>query len=190
MKQVFLSILLTIYIVSFSHAQGVRFGLKAGGNLSKIESYHSTAGAVGGLTLNAPITDWLSVQSELLFSMQGYTYYSGGGGGFGFGFSKANREPLHYIQLPIIAQFRWHRLTAELGPQAGVRVSRDQYNLYRVFDVAAVAGLGYSFSDRITLTARYTKGLSNIYSPVIADDYYYARHNRVVQLLLGYQLSH
>lgn len=85
MKKIILSVV-AIFAFGFSNAQEVKFGAKAGLNLSTITGGNLSGGSrvgfhVGGLA-EIGLTEKFAVQPELLLSMKGASYDSFGAFGF------------------------------------------------------------------------------------------------------------
>jgi len=118
--------LLATVAVSESKAQGIRFGLKAGGNLSNIsgdltneDQYKNKFGFHGGAMLNIGLLDdgFLSVQPEVLFSQKGFTYADDE---FTVGGTKVKYDgdrTYNYIDVPVLLKIRAGGAYFEAGPQ-------------------------------------------------------------------------
>lgn len=117
--------LLATAAVSSTQAQGVRFGLRAGGNYSNLagnikneNTYNNKVGFLGGVMLNAPLLgETLSLQPEVLYSQKGFenkpTEYTSILG-------KQKREGnvnYNYIDVPVLLKFKALGFVAEAGPQ-------------------------------------------------------------------------
>ncbi|MGY2133707.1 porin family protein [Hymenobacter sp. HD11105] len=202
MKKVFLSLLLTAGVASFSHAQGVKLGLRAGVNLANhagkgvenIEKaqdaeFKSLIAPHGGITINAPLSSdgFFSLQPELLYSQKGSRLEGDG---------KKYTSRLHYIDLPVLARINADGLIFEAGPQfgylvgkkdkqeiAGVTSEFDNIDGYNRFDIGYVAGVGYQFASGPSLTVRYNGGLSPIRENQTDEQ---KTRNSVIQFSLGY----
>ncbi|WP_133274139.1 porin family protein [Hymenobacter radiodurans] len=202
MKKVFLSFLLIAGAASFSHAQGVKLGLRAGANLSNYAGkgkenlenaldveLKQLVGPHGGITLNAPLSSdgFFSLQPELLYSQKGFRIEEDGA-------KQTVRN--HYIDLPILARINADGLIFEAGPQLGYLVAaKSKYegggrteedsslDGYNRFDIGYVAGVGYQFASGPSLTIRYNGGISSVGED---DDDDTKARNAVFQLSLGY----
>ena len=76
MKKALLSLGLLAVLALNGHAQGLTFGVKAGGTLSSItqkdnDTNKNKFGGHGGAFVNFGLSDMFSVQPELLYSMKG-----------------------------------------------------------------------------------------------------------------------
>ncbi|REC42911.1 porin family protein [Chryseobacterium pennipullorum] len=142
----------------------VRFGLKAGLNISSIsgDGLKSKAGFYGGAFANIPVAQDFSVQPEVL--------YSGMGAKDDFdGNAKLN---LDYIAVPVMFQYNaLPNLYLEAGPQFGFLMSaKSKYNSASVdvkdelktFDFGIGLGAGYYFTNNIGVNLRYVAGLTDL----------------------------
>jgi hypothetical protein len=115
--------LLATVAVSESKAQGIRFGLKGGGNLSNLsgdltdeDRYENKFGFHGGAMLNIGLLDdgFLSVQPEVLFSQKGFKFAKDQA----FGLYKYSGERTYnYIDVPVLLKVRAGGAYFEAGPQ-------------------------------------------------------------------------
>jgi len=198
-------------ITSFSAFSQVKFGVKAGGNLSGATfrdipdnagfenptmrlSYH-----VGGFSI-IPVSERLSLLLEVLYNNKGFEIDQEG-------FEKANLH-LHYINLPVLLNYEIiENLYLGIGPELGYLISakskfddrtEDVDFLYsKKFDVGIDAGLEYRFMNFLTVGMRYNYGLTSVTDELqIADndgnpiaDSKLKLKNRVLQLYVGYTLN-
>lgn len=212
MKKIILSVV-AIFAFGFSNAQEVKFGAKAGLNLSTITGGNLSGGSrvgfhVGGLA-EIGLTEKFAVQPELLLSMKGASYDSFGA--FGFDVTPAADVNLTYIDLPIMAKYYViEGLSVEAGPQVGFLMSAkgltyddvtDTYDEkgdvkdgYKSIDVAFNIGAGYKLKNGIMFQARYSLGLTDVSeAPSVVDpeDIFtnvdYKEKNNVFQISVGYQ---
>lgn len=171
----------TTTTTSTSSASPVRFGIKAGMNVSSLsndetlEDQGSKIGFNAGVFANIPIAESFSIQPEVLYSQYGdkYDYVVAGNR-----YSYANH--LDYITVPVMFQYNFiPNLYVEAGPEFGFMVSaknkaknetnndvlaesgnyKDNFN---TFNVGIGLGAGYYFTDNIGLTARYVAGVTDI----------------------------
>jgi hypothetical protein len=123
--------LLTIAAAATStHAQGIRLGLRAGGNYSNLageleneKTYNNKLGFMGGVMLNADLTGdgFLSVQPEVLFSQKGFenkpTEYSRTVLGAGYTEKREGNVNYNYLDVPVLFKVNAGGLILEAGPQ-------------------------------------------------------------------------
>lgn len=215
MKKLFLSFA-AILAFGFSNAQEVKFGAKAGLNVTTITggvlSGSTKVGFhVGGLA-EVSLNEKFAIQPELLLSTKGASFDSFGFGGFeDFGVPNSADVSLTYIDLPIMAKYYViEGLSVEAGPQLGFLMSAkglkyddvtdtyddkgDVKDEYKSIDLAFNIGAGYKLSNGIMFQARYSLGLSDISEDVAAneDDFFgistnYKEKNNGFQISVGYQ---
>lgn len=188
MKNLFLATVVGLLSATTIYAQSddltPQFGVKGGVNLSNI-----TGDDVGdldsrtsfhlGLFMEMPISERFSFQPEVLYSGQGFTAVTRDQDNI-FDVDDNVEYQLSYIQVPLMAKvYVVKGLYAEVGPQFGFKVkeeidykpasdsgdieinSDDSY--IKGFDTSIAAGAGYKFDNGLSVSARYTHGLTNIY---------------------------
>ncbi|SEH32787.1 porin family protein [Chryseobacterium culicis] len=173
---------------STASSSPVRFGLKAGLNISNISNsdLNSKAGFYGGVFANIPVAQDFSVQPEVLYSGMGAKF-------------KANSDTkvnLDYISIPFMLQYNaLPNLYLEAGPQFSFLVnskfknnsnSADAKDIFKTFDFGIGLGAGYYFTQNIGITARYVAGLTDVAKnrPDLSED---KAKNGVFQLGLAYK---
>jgi len=197
---------------SFSAFSQVKFGIKAGGNLTgatfgnvpdnvSVEnptmrlSYHA-----GGFSV-IPVSERLSLLLEVLYSNKGFTVDQEG-----YEYAKIH---LHYINLPVLLNYEIiENLYLGIGPELGYLISGKSkfddrteevgYIYNKKFDVGIDAGIEYKFDTFFNIGLRYNYGLTNI----ITDKLYITDqdgnpipnatlklYNRVLQLYVRYTLN-
>ena len=118
--------LLATVAVTESKAQGIRFGLKAGGNLSNLsgdltdeDRYENKFGFHGGAMLNIGLIDdgFLSVQPEVLFSQKGFKYADKDFTIGGQKFKYEGDRTYNYIDVPVLLKVNADGFYFEAGPQ-------------------------------------------------------------------------
>jgi hypothetical protein len=157
----------------------VRFGVKAGVNLSKLRPNDVPSGADistnlktsfgGGFLVNIPFGTNLAFQPEVLFNGQG---------------SKINvkqtvittttdkyEQDLRYLSVPLMLQWKsTGGFYAEVGPQLSFlldarydgQTEYENEKAFENFEVSAGAGLGYMTRVGVGIGARYNHGFSNV----------------------------
>ena len=169
-------------LATSAHAQGLRFGVKAGANLSNLsgdltnqDKYKNKFGFEGGLLLNASIvTDLLSIQPEVLFSQKGFKYGDNSYSVFGNTYKYTGTRTYNYLDVPVLLKVKAAGLFFEAGPQYSYLLSvRDNssitsngnpvsgsannqsLNNVRRSEIGYAAGLGYEASNGVFLDLRY-----------------------------------
>lgn len=161
-----------------------RFGLAVGAAFSNAlassKSNYDTGATAGfsfGLTYNHPVSDFISIGAEALYSQRGYAATTVSGG-----FSQHSQ----FLDLPIFAKLQTgKKFNIFAGPQFSYLLSSNntyndgfaesfrgfyQYSGIKTF-FAGVIGAGMDINDHVNLNARYTidiKGTNangNIYVP-------------------------
>lgn len=164
------------------------FGIKGGLNISGVHVQNTSSPDakpsfyLGGLA-HIHITKHFALQPELMYSGQGFKQ------------TVANTDykyRLHYINLPVLAQFMvGDGFRVETGPQLGIlaaaglktgSTSTDIKGNYKPVDFGWVIGAGYIFPSGFGVDARYNLGISNI-NDVSATNV----NNRVFQAGVFYQ---
>ncbi len=178
--------IVAIGMVGLVNAQDVKFGAKAGLNISSWkgdlngEALESSAGLVLGATAELSLSEKFAIQSELLFSQNGTNAR----------YQEDKIEvKLDYISLPVMAKYYlFDGFSLEAGPQVSFLV-KNSYAVagvdietpgFKDVDFGANFGLGYRFENGISLQGRYTMGISDV---VEQNDI----QNEAFQFSLGYQ---
>lgn len=191
MKKVFLSIV-AILAFGFMNAQTVKFGVKAGLNVSTITGGYYSGGSkvgfhVGGLA-EIGINEKFAIQPELLYSMRGASYSFIG---------VDEKLNLSYVELPVIVKYYViEGLSIEAGPQVGFLTSaqakadgdsEDVKDGYKSVDYGFNIGAGYKLKNGIMFQARYNLGLADISDDGDGTGVSYSEKNNAFQVSVGYQ---
>ncbi|MBT8273032.1 MAG: PorT family protein [Bacteroidia bacterium] len=160
-------IVLSLIISSFSFAQNVKFGIKAGGNLAKFTNNDDLEFKFGphfGALANIAISDQFSLQPELLYSAQGYRQNFNG---------QKVRAKVDYFNLPFLASYEvTNGLILQAGPQIGINIRNDldvdgqeQGSIFvNDIDISAAFGFQYFIDETIFTQLRGTIGISEVVS--------------------------
>lgn len=93
----------------------------------------------------------------------------------------------NWLQVGVLAKVKLgQRLFLQLGPQAGVNVGQRDNNDYYNYDFAAVGGIGYNFSENVSVDVRYGYGLSNVFDREFGEGN--EANNRYFQIGVAYKL--
>lgn len=197
-----------LLVFSFSNAQKINFGIKAGLNTSMLTGTEgimtSIFGIHGGAFVEFKVSDRIRIQPEALFSSQGAKSVNTTNPVYGTEIKINSNIKLDYLIVPIMAKYYVaNDFFLEAGPQVGVLMTAkktgdsnttvagvstlDSFNdnvkdTVKSIDYAANVGLGYDFLKNAFIEARYSIGLSNI-STVSNTDV----KNGVFQLSVGYK---
>lgn len=179
MRKLILASVMMLMATAFSFGQmDIGFGPKIGLNLTNMTNSNMRIkpGIVVGAFANMRINDYLGVQPEILFSMQG---------------TKKNDYTLkmNYFNIPIMAKaYMWKGLNLELGPQFGFRtkasseegdISVNVKNETKIFDFAIGVGLAYETEMGLTAGFRYLISATKVID-------HEKNKNSVFQLTLGW----
>lgn len=174
MKKNFLLLALLLCIISTSHAQLIRFGVKAGANFANLEAEINTDNITSfhlGAVLEAKVLPGLAIQPELMYSSQGASI-------------EEEDFKLDYISVPVLGKFYLipGKVALEAGPQFSFLVNDDTPVFYKSksFDFAVVGGASVNITNDIFAQARYVIGLTDTTKDADVK-------NRVFQLSIGYR---
>jgi len=192
----------TVAILAFTNvnAQEVKFGVKVGVNVASISGDDAeneegrTSFHIGGVT-EIMISENFSIQPELMYSSQGYSFASSETfGGDTYDYEETGK--LDYINLPIMAKYYVAEgFSLEAGPQIGFLMSAklesydsedgsysdDIKELLKDIDFGLGVGLGFKMDNGLNFAARYNIGLSSI-----SEDDEYSIQNNVLQVSVGF----
>ncbi|CDN75839.1 PorT family protein [Elizabethkingia anophelis] len=184
MKKVFLGLGIVLGTMAFAQTTnngGIRFGIKGGGNLSRITegNFSDTEhkfGFNGGVFMNVPMSDKFNFQPEVIYNYMGSK---------STGKNDQNQDVKHetnlgYISVPLMVQFNvTPKFYVEAGPEFSYLVNAnsklkngnqtitDNWNSKTLddlkrFNAAGAIGLGYRITDNWGVNARYTTGFTKI----------------------------
>jgi hypothetical protein len=196
-------LLLPLLAAATAHAQvGVKAGVNGailnGENIGMDTRYRLSYHA--GVFARIPVLGPLSIQPEVLYSLQGSEFRS----------TLANYDTkLHYLNVPILAHLKVGPVYVEAGPQFGLLlaaredgtlrisaadgygpVDRDAASNYKKTDFALAAGAGLEVGSFI-LGARYTAGLNDVNDVADLNGANDPRlKNRVIQVSVGLKFGH
>lgn len=197
MKKLVLLFLAGIAFWGMAKAQGgYSFGPKVGLSITNIShsggdsklSVH--VGAFGEVRFN----DWMGLQTEVLYSRQGWRDKVEIGGS-----DEKVKFRVNYFNIPVMARlYVFDALSVDLGPQLDIALNararykhsgdiyKDKMHGLNTLGVSFVFGLSYDLYERVLISARYNLGLSNAFDKDKFDD---DNKNHVFQISLGYKLS-
>lgn len=199
----------TIFGLTNCISQNINYGIKAGVNISSFDNsiYKSLIGPQLGGFAEITFNDKLSIQPELLLSLQGaeleYTlqrnYYDPI-------IQKRLKISLYYLNIPITVKYNFiNKFSIIAGPQIGYlakatqKNKSDQFeilnssgvidikNLYETISYSVNLGLNYNITEEIFADLRYNYGLANIMkgnNTLFGTDV----KNNVIQFSIGYKL--
>lgn len=187
MKKVILA-LVVVMMLSLTSKSQVKFGVKAGINLSRLTEaeWKIKPGFHLGTYAQINLMQKFSLQADLMYSMQGgITYYHVPLYYFSSDTYTKIYQKLHYVLMPITFQCTPIKyLTIEAGPQFGFALKASHFNkeffkgvedtersreyihdreAYNLFDIGLVAGLKFNITKNINLYARYAIGFTKVF---------------------------
>lgn len=166
MKKIILTVA-AVFAFGFANAQDVKFGVKAGLNVSNFTGDVSNAKSrigyqVGGL-VDIKVSDKFSVQPELVYTSLGAKDDS---------FGTSVTVNVDYLAVPVMARYYVaDKFSLEAGPQIGFLLSAkvkadgdsaDVKDSFESTDFGVNLGAGFDFTENLSAGIRYTVGISNI----------------------------
>jgi hypothetical protein len=211
MKKIILTVA-AVFVLSFANAQdgdGLKFGVKAGLNLSNLTGDGSPTMKVGfhiGGFMEYKLSEKFAIQPELLYSTQGAKYeFSESFDGESY--SEEFNYKFSYLNIPIMAKYYVsEKFSLEAGPQIGFLLNADSdYDYSETIagetysesgttdikdfinstDFAINFGAGYDFNEKISLGLRYNLGLTDVEKDL--EPGASGIKNSVFQLSFGYK---
>lgn len=170
------------------NAQEVKFGLKAGMNISTftgdVENAKSLVGFQAGVFAQIPISEKFTFQPEALYSGQGAKAKEDGISG---------KWTADYINIPLMVKYNIaEKFNVEAGPQVGFLMSSklkeggesmDVKDNMKSVDFTLNVGASYDITSNILVGVRYGAGISSI----VKDSDDGKARNSVFQLAVGYK---
>jgi opacity protein-like surface antigen len=203
MKKILLVIIAFAFVSTVS-AQEIKFGVKAGLNISNIsamkingnkgDAADMIVGMHAGAFANFSFSDLLGLQPEVLFNMQG-------------GKEEDVTTHLNYISIPILLDIKpFKDFSILVGPQIGFNVyksiSDDETTIkgsdYEDFlkslglksnalDFAAIIGVQYTFIDHLSVGVRYNWGFTKTIQSDASGIEVSGGTNGVIQATIGWR---
>lgn len=167
MKKILLSVAGLLMLGLCANAQPWSFGPKAGAifsTINNVEGAKARTGIVAGVFAERMVNDWFSLQTELLYSMQGVKFNNADVNG---------KYHLDYITMPVLAKFYLiSGLNLQLGAQFGYLVDANQTvddvkssitGQVNRYNVGLFTGIAYDFDFGLILEGRYNIGLTDVF---------------------------
>ena len=201
-----------------AHAQSVRFGLKAGANLSNLsgdlvqqDQYKNRFGFQGGAILNLGLVadDFLAIQLEALYSQKGFKYadqqFTIGGNNF----RNTGNVRYDYLDIPVLLRLKTGGVFFEAGPQYSylLNISNNRTltqngtvigsassgtsDLDRVkrSELGYAAGLGFQSSTGFLVGLRYNGAFTDFAKEGYSNDEFRNARNSTFQAYVGFMLG-
>ena len=199
-----------------AQAQGIRLGVKGGGNLSNLagdlrnqDAYNNKFGFHAGVMANISLLPdgFLSVQPEVLFSQKGFQYDDASFTNNGATYQYEGDRTYNYLDVPVLLKVKAGGLFFEAGPQysyllkvkddsrfavdgaAATGFTRTQ-NLADVnrHEIGYAAGLGYESPAGLLLGLRYNGSFTDFGKDGYQDSDVRNARNSVFQASVGFLL--
>lgn len=221
MKKLFISAaaatLLAVAAAPTAHAQSIRFGVKAGANLSNLSGnltnqnqYNNRFGFHGGVMVNFGLAnDLVSIQPEILYSQKGFKYANQSITVLNNTFRNTGNVRYDYLDVPILVRLKVSGVFFEVGPQYSylMNISTDRTqtlngsvvgtagsgtsNLDRVNrnELGYVGGLGFQSSEGLLLGVRYNGAFTDFAKDGYSNNDFRNARNSVFQAYVGFLLG-
>lgn len=158
-----------------------RYGFKAGINISNYSATNlddiqdgfndSRIGAIFGFFADIHIAGKLRFQPEFLYSAQG---------------AKEKGLRADYLQIPLMLKLELTNfLNLQVGPQIGVKIHEFE-DSFKNFDYAINGGFGLEILENVSIEARYSLGLADMFDEDRAPNL--EGKNAVIQIGVTYRL--
>lgn len=195
MKTIILATFLSLGGIAANAQQQPHFGIKGGFATTAItDADEWRATGFGGVFVNIPLGWHWYLQPEVLYAGQGGIY---GNGRYYFDPNDPNNTTVSmgYVQVPVMLQFHVNRVFyLEFGPQVqfltnakaitdGART--DVTSDFNRTDVDLNFGFGLNCGPVVSLFARYSLGLTDVYNET--NDPGSSEYNRAVQVGIGFK---
>ena len=172
-------------------AQGPKYGIKAGLNLSRLTGPVDTdwrPGFHAGFLSHIHVTPAFSLQPEVVYSSQGAKYP--------YNENQDLKRKLDYINIPVLLQYNFDNgFRLQGGPQIGFLVSakdkvgdvtlNSSTDPYKTIDFSIPLGISYLSYSGLGVDARYNLGITNVIDGSPANV-----RNSVIQLGVFYLFDH
>ncbi len=183
-------------LVLFGSCVPCQFLVRGGGNIATVggdetDNLSSRFAPFVGIGTECNVLDKVSLQPELILSMQGAEYEDSDG--------FDGRFKFNYLNVPVMAKlYVSDGVFVEAGPQVGFLLSaKDEYDSptsgeddikdeVKSTDFGANVGLGYQFDSGLNINARYNFGLSNI-NDFESPGFDFKNQNNVLSVGVGYR---
>jgi len=174
-----------VEMISYSDGEDTdtetRYGFKAGINLSNYSATNlddlqdgfndARIGALFGFLVDMHLVGNLRFQPEFLYSAQG---------------SKEKALRADYLQIPLMLKYELTNfINIQVGPQIGFKVHEFE-DSFKNFDYAVNAGFGFNVLENVSIEARYSLGLVDVFDEDRAPNI--EGKNAVIQIGVTYRL--
>ena len=170
LKKVFTLFILFFVNASVMYGQSLKFGLKAGADMHKLEGKsfkeQFTYGYHAGAFVEVGLSSKIAIQPEIYFSE--VKVDTGTSFSQTYQFKQVPKIKFSYINIPVLLNFKPNKFLAlQLGPQYGILINNNislisnGRDAFKNGDFSAVAGFQVYIS-RFRIYGRYAVGLSDL----------------------------
>lgn len=166
MKKLVLIALVLFSMIAGAQEKFLRFGAKGGVNFSNLNGnveeidFKSRSSYHFGALVEVRLFENLSIQPELLYSVQGAKVESGN--------ADVDDVDFKYLTIPIMMKFYLisEKLSIEVGPQFAFLADDNVGDTFRTrsFDFSVGGGLAFDITNNFFIQARYLAGLTEVSS--------------------------
>ncbi len=193
MKKVVAFLFAILFFGIITQAQGIKWGIKAGSNLTKIsgQSFNQNFNLAyqAGLFSEIDFTNTIGIQPEILFSETSSTTTSGLNAIYS-NFNLNHSFNLNYLSIPILLRYNLNKLvTLNVGPQFSILMSNNNTvmqngeNAFKQGDVSMVGGIQLNLAA-FRIYGRYAIGISDLNNISNQDTW----NSQQIQLGIGLRL--
>lgn len=183
----FVLILISTFCAQAQVSGGVKLGLNVNGSTGYtlpyyVEKIQNRVDWHGGLYLNFPLIQDLSLQTELLYSRKGSTQIHNLGGR-----GTKVKTSYRYLSVPVMISFRpIEIISLQAGLEAAYELDGGEY--VNRLEASYVIGATWHWRDRVNFYARYVRGMTRPGSELDSSGNEMFGKNTVFQLGVAYQL--
>ncbi|MGA9639117.1 porin family protein [Flavobacterium sp.] len=200
MKKIILPLFILVFTIS--HAQDLKFGIKAGLNTSfSSNDVKSKIGYQFGGFLETKINDKFSIENEVMYRIQEVKKDNIQLEYGGVNFTGEGQVKLSYLYFPVLLKYYATKNTfIKAGPQVaillnanakgevlGSTVEREVKQEFENLDFGLDFGAGYEFKNAIAIEIRYYVGLTKMTHSDYVSDFY--NRNSLLSLMVGYTFN-
>lgn len=201
-----------------AHAQSLRFGLKAGANLSNLsgdlvqqDQYKNRFGFQGGAMLNVGLLadNLLAIQVEALYSQKGFKYADQQFTVGGSTFRNTGNVRYDYLDVPVLLRLKTGGVFFEAGPQysyllnisnnrsftqngnvvGSTSSSTSNLDNVRRNELGYAAGLGFQAESGFLVGLRYNGAFTDFAKDGYSNNEFRNARNSTFQAYVGYMLG-
>jgi hypothetical protein len=218
MKKIMLLAAAGLLAASSAHAQSLKFGVKAGANLSNLagnvvnqDQYKNRWGFQGGVLLNIGLVDgdFFSIQPEVLYSQKGFRYADQQFSLLGNNYRNTGNVRYDYLDVPLLFKIKTQGVFFEVGPQYSylMNISTDRVqtlngstigtagsgtsNLDNVNrnELGYVGGIGFQSDQGFLIGVRYNGAFTDFSKDGYSNNEFRNARNSAFQGYIGFVLG-